>query len=280
MENEENNKPTTDAKPEQAEKKAGKTTGRETHWSARQLALMSISIALGTLLAFIAIPLIPGAPTLTYDPGNVPAIIGGFVFGPVAGCIIGVFSLLLHFLFSGDNPVGPVINAVLLMAFIVPAALIYRRKRTIKWMIIGLVVGCLAAMVLVIPANLVAWYVYAGMPVNVTLPFIIASVLPFNVLKLLSNSILSFVLYLTLYKLLVQYETPSKGHGAQVVSLLPGDSRSIGYVILGFFMPLVGLILFLLWKSQFPQKASSCGKGALIGVCVGWILPLIVILFR
>ena len=201
MENEENNKPTTDAKPEQAEKKAGKTTGRETHWSARQLALMSISIALGTLLAFITIPLIPGAPTLTYDPGNVPAIFGGFAFGPVAGCIIGVLSLLLHFLFSGDNWVGPAINAILLIAVIVPAALIYRRKRTTQRLIVGLVVGCLAAMALVIPTNLVAWYIYAGMTVDVTLPFILASVLPFNVIKLLLNAILSFGLYKSLYKL-------------------------------------------------------------------------------
>jgi len=206
METEKNSELTTDEKPVQAaekkaEKKVSKTTGRETHWSARQLALMSISIALGTLLAFITIPLIPGAPTLTYDPGNVPAIFGGFAFGPVAGCIIGVLSLLLHFLFSGDNWVGPAINAILLIAVIVPAALIYRRKRTTQRLIVGLVVGCLAAMALVIPTNLVAWYIYAGMTVDVTLPFILASVLPFNVIKLLLNAILSFGLYKSLYKL-------------------------------------------------------------------------------
>jgi len=178
-----------------------KGTGRETHWSTRQLALMAISIALGTLLAFVAIPLIPGAPTLTYDPGNVPAIFGGFAFGPVAGCIIGLLSLLLHFLFSGDNPVGPLINAVLLIAVIVPAALIYRKKRTTTRLIVGLVVGCAVAMVLVIPANIVAWFLYIGLPVEVSLPFILASVVPFNVIKLLLNAVLSFGLYKSLYKL-------------------------------------------------------------------------------
>jgi len=204
METEKNNKPTIDEKPVQAEKKAGKTTGRETHWSARQLALMSISIALGTLLAFIAIPLIPGAATLTYDPGNVPALFGGFAFGPVAGCIIGVLSLLLHFLLSGDNWVGPAINAILLIGVIVPAALIYRQKRTTKRLIVGLVVGCLVAMVLVIPANYAAWYIYSG-PAFVNsdffFPFVLSAILPFNVIKLSLNAILSFGLYKSLYKL-------------------------------------------------------------------------------
>jgi len=204
MENEENTELTTDEKPEQAEKKAGKTTGRETHWSARQLALMSISIALGTLLAFVAIPLLPGAATLTYDPGNVPAIFAGFAFGPVAGCIVGVLSLLLHFLFSGDNWVGPAINAILLIGVVVPAALIYRRKRTTQRLIIGMVVGCLVAMALVVPTNYVAWYIYSGsafVKSDFFLPFVLSTVLPFNAIKLSLNAILSFSLYKSLYKL-------------------------------------------------------------------------------
>ena len=178
------------------------TTRPETRWSARQLAYMAILSSLGALLAFIAIPLIPGAPTITYDPGNVPAIIGGFVFGPVAGCIIGALSLVVHFLLSGDNPVGPLINMVLLAAVVVPAALIYRKNKTIPRMVIGLIVGDLVAMALVIPANLVAWYVYAGLAFENSLPFILSAVMPFNVLKLLINAALSFVLYAALRPIL------------------------------------------------------------------------------
>ena len=187
------------------EKNTTKTTGRETHWSARQLAMMAVFIALGTLLAFIPIPLLPGAPTLTYDPGNVPAIIGGFAFGPVAGIIIGVMSLFLHWILSGDNWVGPVINAVLLISIIIPAALIYRKKKTTKRLIIGLVVGCLIAMALVIPANYGAWFIYVGpdfVQSDFFFPFILSAVLPFNVIKLSLNAILSFGLYKSLQKLL------------------------------------------------------------------------------
>jgi uncharacterized membrane protein YhaH (DUF805 family) len=45
----------------------------------------------------------------------------------------------------------------------------------------------------------------------------------------------------------------------------PNDKSSIGFAILSFFIPLVGLILFLVWKKDTPLKAKSCGIGALIG---------------
>ena len=56
-----------------------------------------------------------------------------------------------------------------------------------------------------------------------------------------------------------------------------GTSESTaGWAVLGFFFPLVGLILFLVWNTvENKAKGKSAGKGALIGVIVGvlgWIL--------
>lgn len=48
----------------------------------------------------------------------------------------------------------------------------------------------------------------------------------------------------------------------------PSDAPSTGFAVLSFFFPLVGLILWLVWKNEYPLKAKSCGKGALIGVIV------------
>lgn len=45
--------------------------------------------------------------------------------------------------------------------------------------------------------------------------------------------------------------------------------RSTGITILSFLIPLVGLILWLVWKNSKPGKAISAAKGALISVCVG-----------
>ena len=48
------------------------------------------------------------------------------------------------------------------------------------------------------------------------------------------------------------------------------DAPSGGYAALGFFFPLVGLILYCVWKDQFPLRAKSAGKGALAGV-ITWV---------
>lgn len=43
------------------------------------------------------------------------------------------------------------------------------------------------------------------------------------------------------------------------------DSNSAGWSVLGFFFPLIGLILYLVWKDETPLRAKRLGKGALIG---------------
>ena len=43
------------------------------------------------------------------------------------------------------------------------------------------------------------------------------------------------------------------------------DRSSFGFAILGFFIPIVGLILFLIYEGEKPKRAKSAGKGALIG---------------
>lgn len=47
------------------------------------------------------------------------------------------------------------------------------------------------------------------------------------------------------------------------------DGSCTWAAVLGFFIPIVGLILYLVWKDQTPMKARSAGKGALIGFIVG-----------
>lgn len=53
------------------------------------------------------------------------------------------------------------------------------------------------------------------------------------------------------------------------------DAPNTGFAVLGFFIPLVGLILYLINKDTSPLKAKSAGKGALIGFCVGLAFSII-----
>ena len=52
------------------------------------------------------------------------------------------------------------------------------------------------------------------------------------------------------------------------------DSGSIGWWFLGFFVPIVGLILYLVWKDEKPLSARRAGWGALISVIVGGVLGI------
>lgn len=53
------------------------------------------------------------------------------------------------------------------------------------------------------------------------------------------------------------------------------DSGNSGWGVLGFFFPLIGLILYLVWKDDQPKNSKMAGKGALIGVIVNVILGII-----
>ena len=55
----------------------------------------------------------------------------------------------------------------------------------------------------------------------------------------------------------------------------PNDAPSGGFAVLGFFFPVVGPILFLVWQDTMPQRAKSCGKGALTAVIVSASLVLL-----
>lgn len=53
------------------------------------------------------------------------------------------------------------------------------------------------------------------------------------------------------------------------------DAPSTGFSVLGFFFPVVGLILYLVWKDNLPLRAKSAGKGALIGAITSVSLTII-----
>jgi len=56
------------------------------------------------------------------------------------------------------------------------------------------------------------------------------------------------------------------------------DSPSTGFAVLGFFFPLIGLILFLVYESKKPKRAKSAGKGALIGFITNIVLSIILVI--
>ena len=57
------------------------------------------------------------------------------------------------------------------------------------------------------------------------------------------------------------------------------DNGGFGWGLLGCCIPVVGLILFLVWKDSKPKTAKAAGIGALVSVCAAvlWYIVVIVI---
>ena len=53
--------------------------------------------------------------------------------------------------------------------------------------------------------------------------------------------------------------------------------KHTGFVVLGFFFPLIALILYLVWKDTEPAKAMACGKGGLMGLSFSYPLAALII---
>ncbi|MBR6737245.1 MAG: zinc ribbon domain-containing protein [Clostridia bacterium] len=59
----------------------------------------------------------------------------------------------------------------------------------------------------------------------------------------------------------------------------PDDAGGFGWGFLGFIIPILGLVLFLIWKDEYPLRAKSCGKGALISVIVSIVIVVLYFFF-
>ena len=67
-----------------------------------------------------------------------------------------------------------------------------------------------------------------------------------------------------------------KVESASVASVADADSGSkAGWGILSFLIPLVGLILFLMWKNERPQTAKVCGICALVSFIASIVIGII-----
>lgn len=70
-----------------------------------------------------------------------------------------------------------------------------------------------------------------------------------------------------------QVQQPVYGQSAAPVN---GDTGSFGWVVLGFLLPLVGLILWLVWKDSKPVSAEQAGRGVLASVTITITLTIVV----
>lgn len=182
----------------------------------RTMVCVGMLAAISTILMLFEFPLPFIAPSFyELDFSEVPILIGAFALGPAAGVLTELVKVLLNLVVNGTDTafVGEFANFVIGCSFCVPAALIYKAKKSRTNAIIGLVSGTVAmAAVGVLINALVLLPAYAkafGMPIeafvemgtainpsiNGIWSFVLLAVAPFNLIKGAVVSIITMLLY-------------------------------------------------------------------------------------
>ena len=120
------------------------TTGRtKTGMSSRVrfIPVTAMLSAISFVLMYFEFP-IPIMPAfIKFDFSDLPALIGTFAYGPLCGVIVCLIKNLLHLMDSNSMLVGELSNFILGAAFVIPAGLIYKFKKTKKSALIGGITG-------------------------------------------------------------------------------------------------------------------------------------------
>ena len=53
------------------------------------------------------------------------------------------------------------------------------------------------------------------------------------------------------------------------------SGAKFGWTVLGFFFPIVGLILYCVWKDTKKEASKASGIGALIGFCFNILITIL-----
>lgn len=53
------------------------------------------------------------------------------------------------------------------------------------------------------------------------------------------------------------------------------DAPSLLFAFVSFFIPIAGIVLYVIWRKEFPKKAASCLKGLVAGIIVEIILYIV-----
>ena len=158
---------------------------------------VSVLSALAAVIMFIEFPIPFFPPYLQIDLGDLPALIGAFVFGPIAGMLIELIKNLVHILIKGGatGGVGELANFIVGTALVVPAGIIYRKNKSKLNAIIALLVGIIVMVIFAALANyfiLLPLYLPGGRPY---MPLILSVLVPFNLIKGTIVSLIAIFIY-------------------------------------------------------------------------------------
>ncbi|MEG1256786.1 ECF transporter S component [Clostridium sp.] len=182
--------------------------------NVNKLVKISLLVAMAFVLMLFEFP-IPGLPPfLKLDFSDLPALIGGFALGPIAGVMVEGGKVVLNLVFSGSitGGVGEFANFLVGGTFVYVASFIYHRNKTKKSAVIGLILGTITMTVvgavfnyyILLPlygtimggmSNLIGASAEGNASINSLAGIIVLGITPFNILKGVLVSVVTFVSY-------------------------------------------------------------------------------------
>ena len=171
-------------------------------WSTKRIANTALFCAVAAIATlFIEFPILPGVTFLKYDPSAIVALVAGFAFGPATGAVVSILPYLVH-LATESGLYGTFMAIVATLSLVLPASLIYQHDTTHRGAIVGLVVGAVVCLACCILANIVVTPLYMGVSTETVVAMIVPVLLPFNVLKIAINCVVTILVYKPISKAL------------------------------------------------------------------------------
>lgn len=123
----------------------------------QKMVSIAMLAAIGTVLQFVAFPIMPAFSFLKIDFSDIPILLGMFLYGPLAGVITAFVRSLLHLFLTGlapQNMVGDFASFLASSIFTLPIFYFFGKKKNIRTnRIVGLVSGILALTIFMSIAN-------------------------------------------------------------------------------------------------------------------------------
>lgn len=183
--------------------------------STRKITMIGVFSAVAAILMLFEFPVFFAPPFYELDFSEIPALIGAFAFGPVAGVMIEFCKILLKLLLKSTSTafVGDLANFLVGCSFIFPASIIYMFKKTKKNAMVAMGAGTLLMSVFGTLFNAVyllpAFSALYGLPLDVIISMgtevnqnidsvttlVIFAVAPLNLLKGFSVSLVTSLVY-------------------------------------------------------------------------------------
>lgn len=183
-----------------------------------RVAMLS-ALAFAAVL-FIRIPLVL---FLEYDPKDVIITIGGFIWGPSISFAVAIVTAFIEFLtISEDGIIGLIMNMISICSFCCTAAFIYKKDRTLRGSIIGLISGTALLTVVMIIWNYLVTPIYMGIPRTEVVKLLVPAILPFNLIKGGIDSAIILLIYKPIVSALRRTILKTENNNSEKMKIHPG----------------------------------------------------------